>query len=141
MKNQFKQICKREAKHNSKIDYNLFVIFVLKTASMYGGRQPPSRKNFFLDSESFFSMMKNREKTYRIEKKFQNPQKYFTVKKNMKSRKKLGNRGKKIKSRNQENISESRQICQKKLFQNQEMFCYENCEKIFGIECFYNIFA
>ena len=59
----------------------------------------------------------------------------------MKSRKKLGNRGKKIKSRNQENISESRQICQKKLFQNQEMFCYENCEKIFGIECFYNIFA
>ena len=51
----------------------------------------------------------------------------------MKSRKKLGNREKKIK------IKKSRKICQKKLFQNQEMFCYENCEKIFGIECFYNI--
>ena len=81
--------------------------------------------------------MKNREKTYRIEKKFQNPLKYFTVKKKKKKKNEIEK--KKLKSRNQENISESRKICQKKLFQNQEMFCYENCEKIFGIECFYNI--
>ena len=41
MKNQFKQICKREAKHNLKIEkvgFISFIIFVLKTASMYGGR-------------------------------------------------------------------------------------------------------
>ena len=34
------------------------------------------------------------------------------------------------------NISELR-----KLFQNREIICYKNLEKIFGIECFYNIFA
>ena len=96
----------------------------------YGNRQPPSRKSF-----------QNQEKIC-------NPQNISESKKKiMKSRKTLRNREKKLKSgkifRNQENnfrieknISESR-----KLFQNQEIFCQKNREKIFGIECYYNIFA
>ena len=57
---------------------------------------------------------KNQEKYFEIEKKKLNREKYFRIEKN---------------------ISESR-----KLFQNQEIFCYKNQEKIFGIEYFY-IFA
>ena len=52
----------------------------------------------------------------------------------MKSRIKLRNREKKIKIN--KNFSELR-----KLFQNQEIFCWKNRDKIFGIECFYDIFT
>ena len=97
----------------------------------YGGRQPPSRKNF-----------QNQEKNFGIHKIFESQKKKI-----MKSRKKLWNREKKLKSgkifrnrgnnfRIEKNISESR-----KLFQNQEIFCQKNREKIFGIACYYNIFA
>ena len=40
--------------------------------SHYGSRQPPSRKD-----------IKNREKTFRIEKTFQNREDYFKIQKNV----------------------------------------------------------
>ena len=46
---------------------------------------------------------------------FQNREKYFRIEKT---------------------VSKSR-----KMFQNQEIFCYKNREEIFGIECFHNILA
>ena len=52
----------------------------------------------------------------------------------MNSRKKVQNQETKFKI--EKNIWESR-----KLFQNREIFCYKNREKIFDIKCFYNIFA
>ena len=65
----------------------------------YGGRQPPSRKNF-----------QNREKTFKIKKKILESAKYFSVKKNNYEIEK-----KKIKIK--KNISESR-----KIFQNRENY-------------------
>ena len=61
----------------------------------------------------------------------------------MKSRKKITESTKIEKKKNREkyfriekNISISR-----KMFKNREIFRYKNLQKIFRIECFYNIFA
>ena len=102
----------------------------------YGNRQPPSRKSF-----------QNREKAFKIKKKiaihkiFQSQKKKYEIEKNItESRKKLKSgkifRNRVNNFRIEKNISESR-----KLFQNQEIFSWKNREKIFGIECYYNIFA
>ena len=68
-------------------------------------------------------------------KKNLNGEKYFGIEKEiLESRTIFQNREKYF--RTEKTVSKSR-----KMFQNQEIFCYKNREKIFGIECFYNILA
>ena len=70
------------------------------------------------------------KKLSKSRKNFQNQEKNFGIQKNISESKK------KKKWEVEKNISES-----KKMFQNQEIFCHKNQEKIFETECFYNIFA
>ena len=84
----------------------------------------------FHNRENKFGIQKNISESKK--KKKRNWEKKYRIEKKMKADKNISGLRKKI---------QNREKYFRKLFQNWEVFCYKNREKIFGTESFYNIFA